>query len=146
MTAISVLNSSVCVSTILDNLPVVVTGKSIGEMLGKLDFEKDTLNLKTKLWMMLVAMTVLSFASTCLSEDIPPTRGLREVNHDIVELQGGFWGLRQDTHHKVTVPHALDCLEKAGHGHHWFGNAESYFLIGDSLAQTAIELMEDHID
>lgn len=22
-----------------------------------------------------------------------------------------------------------------GHGHHWFGNAESYFLIGDALAQ-----------
>lgn len=31
MTAKSVLNSSVCVSTVLDNLPAMVTGKSIGE-------------------------------------------------------------------------------------------------------------------
>jgi len=29
-----------------------------------------------------------------------------------------------------------------GHGHHWFGNAESYFLIGDALAKAAIELIE----
>jgi hypothetical protein len=29
-----------------------------------------------------------------------------------------------------------------GHGHHWFGNAESYFLIGDALAKSAIELIE----
>lgn len=27
------------------------------------------------------------------------------------------------------------------HGHHWFGNAESYFLIGDSLGQTMLELV-----
>jgi len=27
------------------------------------------------------------------------------------------------------------------HGHHWFGNAESYFLIGDALAKAAIELI-----
>ncbi len=29
-----------------------------------------------------------------------------------------------------------------GHGHHWFGNAESYFLIGDALGKAMIELME----
>ena len=29
-----------------------------------------------------------------------------------------------------------------GHGHHWFGNAESYFLIGDALAKEAIKLIE----
>lgn len=29
-----------------------------------------------------------------------------------------------------------------GHGHHWFGNAESYFLIGDALARAALELIE----
>ena len=29
------------------------------------------------------------------------------------------------------------------HGHHWFGNAESYFLIGDALARAAIELIEN---
>lgn len=27
-----------------------------------------------------------------------------------------------------------------GHGHHWFGNAESYFLIGDALGRAAIKL------
>ena len=30
-----------------------------------------------------------------------------------------------------------------GHGHHWFGNAESYFLIGDALGQAALELIEN---
>ncbi len=30
-----------------------------------------------------------------------------------------------------------------GHGHHWFGNAESYFLIGDALARAAIKLIEN---
>ena len=29
------------------------------------------------------------------------------------------------------------------HGHHWFGNAESYFLIGDALARATIELIEN---
>jgi hypothetical protein len=28
-----------------------------------------------------------------------------------------------------------------GHGHHWFGNAESYFLIGDALGQAMVELL-----
>ena len=27
-----------------------------------------------------------------------------------------------------------------GHGHHWFGNAESYFLIGDALGRAMIKL------
>ena len=29
-----------------------------------------------------------------------------------------------------------------GHGHHWFGNAESYFLIGDALGEGMIELLK----
>jgi len=29
-----------------------------------------------------------------------------------------------------------------GHGHHWFGNAESYFLIGDALGKAMIKLIE----
>jgi hypothetical protein len=29
-----------------------------------------------------------------------------------------------------------------GHAHHWFGNAESYFLIGDALGKAAIKLIE----
>ncbi len=28
-----------------------------------------------------------------------------------------------------------------GHGHHWFGNAESYFLIGDALGKAMVESM-----
>jgi hypothetical protein len=27
-----------------------------------------------------------------------------------------------------------------GHGHHWFGNAESYFLIGDALGKAMVGL------
>lgn len=29
-----------------------------------------------------------------------------------------------------------------GHGHHWFGNAESYFLVGDALARTLIGISQ----
>jgi lysophospholipase L1-like esterase len=29
-----------------------------------------------------------------------------------------------------------------GHGHHWFGNAESYFLVGDSLGQAMLKLTQ----
>ena len=47
--------------------------------------------------------------------EVPPVRGLQEVNHAQVELRGGFWGPRLKTHHEVTIPHALDCLEKDGH-------------------------------
>jgi DUF1680 family protein len=45
----------------------------------------------------------------------PPLRGLEEVNHEHVELRGGFWGPRLEITHHVTVPHALDCLERNGH-------------------------------
>jgi len=46
---------------------------------------------------------------------LPPVRGLEEVSHAQVELRGGFWGLRLKTQHDVTVPHALNSLEKDGH-------------------------------
>ena len=29
-----------------------------------------------------------------------------------------------------------------GHGHHWFGNAESYFLIGDALGKSMVGLLK----
>lgn len=29
-----------------------------------------------------------------------------------------------------------------GHGHHWFGNAESYFLVGDALGRAMLELIK----
>ena len=44
-----------------------------------------------------------------------PIKGLHEVPHDRVHLRDGFWGQRQKTHHEVTIPHALDCLEADGH-------------------------------
>ncbi|MEI6177407.1 MAG: beta-L-arabinofuranosidase domain-containing protein [Verrucomicrobiota bacterium] len=43
----------------------------------------------------------------------PPVRGFQEVGQ--VELSGGFWGPRIKTTHDVTIPHALDELEKDGH-------------------------------
>ncbi len=30
-----------------------------------------------------------------------------------------------------------------GHGHHWFGNAESYFLVGDALGKAMIDLVQN---
>ena len=30
-----------------------------------------------------------------------------------------------------------------GHGHHWFGNAESYFLIGDALGKGMVDLLKE---
>jgi DUF1680 family protein len=49
------------------------------------------------------------------SADPTPVRGLEEVSHAQVELSGGFWGPRLKTQHEVTVPHALNELEKDGH-------------------------------
>ena len=44
-----------------------------------------------------------------------PLRGLTEVGHAQVELRAGFWGPRLKTQQEVTIPHALDELEKDGH-------------------------------
>ena len=33
-----------------------------------------------------------------------------------------------------------------GHGHHWFGNAESYFLVGNALAEGMKSLLRDAQD
>jgi len=30
-----------------------------------------------------------------------------------------------------------------GHGHHWFGNAESYLRVGDAMGQAMVDLLED---
>ncbi len=35
-----------------------------------------------------------------------------------------------------------DLSPNTGHGHHWFGNAESYFLVGDALGREMLELLE----
>jgi len=42
------------------------------------------------------------------------------------------------THHSAR-PAALS--PNVGHGHHWFGNAESYFLVGDALGKGMKELL-----
>jgi len=63
----------------------------------------------------LLAAIVLSLACMPSSADTPPARGLQEVTRDRVKLRGGFWGPRLKTHHEVTIPHALNCLEKNGH-------------------------------
>ncbi|MGB1926909.1 MAG: sialate O-acetylesterase, partial [Rubripirellula sp.] len=44
----------------------------------------------------------------------------------------------------VTHPFArpAELSPNKGHGHHWFGNAESYFLVGDALGKAMIQLIE----
>ena len=64
-------------------------------------------------WVVLVLL--IASAGADAGAGPPPVKGLAEVAHDRVQVRGGFWGGRLKTHHEVTVPHALDCLEKAGH-------------------------------
>jgi DUF1680 family protein len=64
---------------------------------------------------LMLLVLALCFASAASSADTPPIRGLQEVSHERVELRGAFWGPRLKTHHEVTIPHALNCLEKDGH-------------------------------
>jgi lysophospholipase L1-like esterase len=33
-----------------------------------------------------------------------------------------------------------------GHGHHWYGNAESYFLLGNALGEAMVQLLKDEVD
>tara|TARA_B100000809_G_scaffold48733_1_gene43484 strand:- start:1463 stop:2419 length:957 start_codon:yes stop_codon:yes gene_type:complete len=42
-----------------------------------------------------------------------------------------------------TTPFARpkELSPNTGHGHHWFGNAESYFLIGDALGKAMVKLL-----
>ena len=60
-----------------------------------------------------LAFTLTLSAST--HAQLPPKRGLNEVSHKQVDLQGGFWGPRQKIAATVTIPHALNELEKDGH-------------------------------
>jgi DUF1680 family protein len=46
---------------------------------------------------------------------LQPRHGWTEVPHQQVKLVDGFWGPRLKIHGEVTVPHALDELEKDGH-------------------------------
>ncbi|MCE9554694.1 MAG: glycoside hydrolase family 127 protein [Planctomycetes bacterium] len=47
--------------------------------------------------------------------DPQPLHGLKEVPHEQVQVIGGFWGPRLKINSAVTIPHALDELEKDGH-------------------------------
>ena len=46
---------------------------------------------------------------------------------------------------KFVVTHPLarpaELSPNRGHGHHWFGNAESYFLVGDALGKAMLDLL-----
>ena len=42
-------------------------------------------------------MVFMCFTSPSGAADVSPVRGLRNVNHANVRLQGGFWGVRQET-------------------------------------------------
>ena len=65
-----------------------------------------------------IAALALAFTLTLTTSthaQLPPKRGLNEVSHKQVDLQGGFWGPRQKIAATVTIPHALNELEKDGH-------------------------------
>jgi hypothetical protein len=42
---------------------------------------------------------------------------------------------------KTQIARPADDSPNKGHGHHWFGNAGSYFLVGDALGHAMVELM-----
>ncbi len=65
-------------------------------------------------WSTNILFFAIAFTNTGTADE-PPLKGLAEVTHDRVRLVDGFWGPRLRTHHKVTVPHALNCLEADGH-------------------------------
>ena len=55
-------------------------------------------------------------------------------------------GVERIDHASFVVTHHFarpaELSPNVGHGHHWFGNAESYFLVGDALGKAMIELIE----
>jgi hypothetical protein len=55
-------------------------------------------------------------------------------------------GARKITH-AVFVPTSAfarppEMSPNPGHGHHWFGNAESYFLVGDALGKAMVKMLD----
>ena len=42
----------------------------------------------------------------------------------------------------VSCARPKELSPNTGHGHHWFGNAESYFLIGDKLGKGMLTLIK----
>lgn len=66
-------------------------------------------------WMRLAVVVVACCVAVACSTQPQPLHGLTEVHSEQVELNGGFWGARLETACQVTLPHALDHLEKNGH-------------------------------
>jgi len=69
---------------------------------------------------LLTALCILSWAPGLLAASTPqaapqPRHGWTEVPHQQVKLVDGFWGPRLKINNEVTVPHALNELEKDGH-------------------------------
>lgn len=62
-----------------------------------------------------VCVIAVHLSGWTVEADQPPSKGLQAVPHNRVQLHDGFWASRQKTHHEVTIPHALDCLEADGH-------------------------------
>jgi len=56
-------------------------------------------------------------------------RGARQIDNAAFVITHDFWRDPQES-------------PNVNHGHHWCGNAESYFLIGDALGRAMIKLIE----
>jgi hypothetical protein len=56
-------------------------------------------------------------------------RGVQQIDNAAFVITHNFWRDAQES-------------PNVSHGHHWCGNAESYFLIGDALGRAAIKLMD----
>ncbi len=56
-------------------------------------------------------------------------RGTRQISNAAFVITHDFWRDPQQ-------------CPNVSHGHHWCGNAESYFLIGDALGKAAVSLIE----
>ena len=63
----------------------------------------------------IISVAAVGVMNITAGSEVLPNRGLYEVSHEQVKLRGGFWGLRLKTHHEVTIPHALNFLERSGH-------------------------------
>ena len=42
-----------------------------------------------------------------------------------------------------TFAREAEMSPNPGHGHHWFGNAESYFLVGDALGKAMVQMVKE---
>ncbi len=70
-------------------------------------------NTTTAWWTGRVTVAMMMVATAQAAPE--PKRGWTEVDESKVEVRDGFWGPRLKTASQVTLPHALDCLEKDGH-------------------------------